>query len=199
MTNLATPADVQARLGRALNATEDARVDALLTDASAAVRAYTDQQFTEVTDDEIFLHPQRAVVILPQRPVNDVTAVQDTDGNDYPFTWHTGDRLYLSASGADIRLDLNLTAGSVPSPVAVTYDHGYTVIPDDIVAVVCGVVLRSLGRTPLESGVMQQAIAGYSETIGPVGAAGPVGFLTEEKAVLDRYRRPSGRVLAGGW
>jgi hypothetical protein len=59
-------------------------------------------------------------------------------------------------------------------------------------------VLRSLGRTPLDSGVTQQAIAGYSETIGAVGAAGAVGFLNEEKAALDRYRRP-GRVLAGGW
>lgn len=197
MTVLATPSDVVNRLGRPLTDVEAQRVDALLQDASAAVRTYTGQQFTEGTTT-VTLTPERGVVTLAQRPVTDVTTITDTDANDVTFTWYSGGTVYLYPSGADVRLDLNAASPPV-RPVTVTYDHGYAAasIPDDIVAVVCGVTLRALGRTPLESGVMQQSIAGYSETIGPVGAAGPVGFLAEEKQILDKYRRPVGRVLAG--
>jgi hypothetical protein len=193
---LATRSDVVARLGRALTETESQRVDALLTDASAAVRLYTGQQFTAGTSTET-IYPERGRVVLPQRPVNAVTAAEDTDGNDIAFTWHVGDTVYLTSSGTQWRLDLDSTS---PFPAVITYTHGYAAgsIPEPVVAIVCNVVLRSLGRTPLDSGVTQQAIAGYSETIGAVGAAGAVGFLNEEKAALDRYRRP-GRVLAGGW
>ena len=197
MTALATPSDVVNRLGRPLTDTEAQRVDALLTDASAAVRNYTGQQFTEGTTT-VALTPERGTVTLSQRPVTDVTTIADVDGNDVTFTWYSGGTVYLYPLGTDTRLDLNAVAPPV-APVTVTYDHGYAAgsIPEDIVAVVCGVTLRALGRTPLESGVMQQSIRGYSETIGPVGAAGPVGFLNEEKAILDKYRRPVGRVLAG--
>ncbi len=197
MVALATPADVVARLGRSLTDTEAQRVDALLVDASAAVRNYTGQQFTAGTST-VTVTPQRGIVSLPQRPVTDVTTIEDTDSNDVTFTWYTGETVYLYPLGTDVQLDLNAVSPPV-APVTVTYTHGYAAgsIPEDIVAVVCGVTLRALGRTPLESGVMQQSIAGYSETIGPVGAAGPVGFLAEEKAILDRYARNVGRVLAG--
>jgi hypothetical protein len=197
VADLATPADVVARLGRALTTTEAERLPALLADASAKVRAYTRQQL-EAGSSTVALWPERGKVRLPQRPVTDVTAVTDTEGEDVSFTWYEGDQLVLSSSaGTSIRLDLDAVA--IVRPVTVAYEHGYASIPDDIVAVVCGVVLRALGRTPLDSGVQQQSIAGYSETFGAVGAAGPVGLLNEEKEILDAYRRRSGRVLAGGW
>lgn len=197
MTDLATPADVVARLGRAFTAMEDVRVGPLLTDASAAVRAYTGQTLTLVEDDVARLRQQRRFLTLPQRPVTDVTSVVDADGTEVGFSWYEGDdQVYIGGVSA-IRIDLDFP---MPDwrPLTVTYSHGYDPVPDDIIAVVCGVTLRALGRTPLESGVQQQSIAGYSETIGPVGAAGPVGFLNEEKAILDRYKRAA-RVLAGGW
>lgn len=197
MTALATPADVVARLGRSFTDTEAQRVDALLVDASAKVRSYTGQQFTEGTST-VVITPQRGIVTLPQRPVTDVTTIVDNDSNAVTFTWYAGETVYLYPLGTEVRLDLNVASPPV-APVTVTYDHGYAAgsIPEDIIAVVCGVTLRALGRTPLESGVMQQSVAGYSETIGPVGAAGPVGLMAEEKEVLDKYRRTSGRVLAG--
>ena len=196
MVALATRSDVVARLGRALTDTESQRVDALLTDASAAVRTYTGQQFTAGTST-VTVYPERGAVRLDQRPVTDVTSVQDTDGGDVTFTWYVGDVVTLFSAGTS-RLDLDQPSGT--APVEIVYDHGYAAgsIPETVVGVVCSVVLRALGRTPLDSGVTQQAIAGYSETIGAVGAAGPLGLLNEEKNLLDRFRR-SGRVLAGGW
>lgn len=179
---LATPEDIIARLGRDLIGTEQLRVQALLNDASAAVVLYTGQQFVEGTST-VTLRVERGYATLGQRPVIAVTTVVDEDGEDVVFTWTAGER---------VRID------SWVDPVTVTYDHGDAAVPDAIVAVVCNVVLRALGRTPLDSGIQQQSIAGYSETIGPVGASGPVGFLNDERKVLDRYRRP-GRVLAGGW
>ena len=184
---LATPADIVNRLGRALTDTEANRVAALLEDASAAVQDYVQQTFTAGTST-VILTPVRGRVTLAQRPVTSITSVKDQDGNDIPYTWYSGETVLLSATDGDVQLDLDGTAWD-QEPVTVIYTHGGTV-PQSIVAVVCSVVLRALGRTPLESGVMQQSIAGYSETIGPVGAAGPVGLLPEEKALLERYRRP---------
>lgn len=194
---LATPTDIVARLGRALTDVEHQRVDALLIDASAAVRLYTGQQFTEGTST-VTIYPERGRVVLPQRPVTDVTAAVDTDGNALSYTWHVGETVYLTSASESWRLDLDSTS---VFPAVVTYDHGYPAgsIPEPIVAIVCNVVLRSLGRTPLDSGVTQQSIAGYSETIGAVGAAGAVGLLNEEKAALDKYGPRAARVLAGGW
>lgn len=200
MTTLATAADVWARLGRAFTPVEEQRVGALLTDASAAVRAFTGQRISQ-EETTFTVEPERGRVRLMQRPVNSVSDVTDVDSNPLDFTLYNVADPYIiltnsGSGGSAWTFERDFAAG--PFPVVVTYDHGYDTIPDDIVAVTCGVVLRALGRTPLESGVMQQSVAGYSETIGPVGAAGPVGFLPEEKAILTRYRR-AGRVLAGGW
>lgn len=194
MTDLATVDDVAARLGRALNPVEEMRVPALLEDASAAVRLYTGQTFTAVTGDVALLVPVRGQVILPQRPVNDVTSVADADSNDVAYEWYGDQVVHLYAAGVT-RFDLDATLAD-PRPLTVTYDHGDDVVPPAIVAVVCGVVLRSLGRSPLDSGTQQQSIAGYSETIGPVGAAGPVGLLNEEKAILDKFDKRATRIVA---
>lgn len=194
MAALATEAEVDSRLGRALNSVELARVPSLLTDASAAVRGYTGQQF-DLATTTARLRVRRGKVVLPQRPVVDVTAVEDTDGNEVSFTWLGDDRVDLSAHPLNEweieprRYGLTM--------VDVTYEHGYEAVPADIVAVVTNVVLRSLGRDPEAGGVSQEAIAGYSYTVGSVGAAGALGFLPDERVVLDRYRRSGSTAMVG--
>jgi hypothetical protein len=193
---LATSVDVEARLGRTLTADESVRMDALLEDASAAVILYTGQQFAEGTTTAT-IYPQRGFVYLPQRPVNSITSVEDTDGTSLGYSWFAGERIDLSSSPvADFAY---VGPGLTAAPVVVTYEHGYANIPQAIIAVVCNMALRALGQTPTSSGIQQESIAGYSYSTGAAGAAGPVGLLPDEKKVLERYKRSSGRVLAGGW
>jgi hypothetical protein len=176
VTPLATPEQLAARM--TATATPE-RVDAALTDASATVRSYTGQHFTRaVTTDTLASHCC-AQVRLPQRPVQEVL---DVLVGDVVATWRF--------NGTD-RVDITWPrAGAWYA--AVTYDHGYDEIPDDIVAVVCNVAARSLASPPERAGMTQQSITNYSESFGSVGASGPVGLFADEQAILSRYRRSGG-------
>jgi hypothetical protein len=178
---LATAADLAARMATTV---PPERADAALADASATVRAYTGQTFTQATTSEL-LRPFCCVTIrLPQRPVNDVLDVS-VWGDPVGFSWDGSDRVQLDApyDSADV-----------------LYDHGYAAdaIPADVVSIVCNIAARSLGAAPEDAGVMTRSITNYSETFGPVSAAGPAGMFNDEKTTLDRYRRPgaSARVCA---
>lgn len=189
MTTLATELDLERRLGRSLTHDEGRRVDALLTDASAAIRAYTAQTITsETTTDRLRI--RRGRVRLPQRPVTDVDAVTDTEGTALSFTWSGSDELDVGL--IDVLYDWAwepFRTGTDSIPVDVTYTHGYLDVPDDIVGVCAGIALRALGQTPTMSGITAESIEGYSYTIGSVGAAGGFGLLPDERTILDRYRR----------
>jgi hypothetical protein len=130
-------------------------------------------------------------VNLPQRPVVDVSAVTDADGNDVLFVWDGGGFLPLSGLGSPLRWDVEPFTTRAPW-VDVTYSHGYETVPADIVAVVCQIVGRAFGRTADATAVTQESIAGYSYSIGGAAAQGPLGLMQNEREVLDRYRRPIG-------
>ena len=196
MAALATVADLTARLGRSLDETEELRAEALLDGASARVRAYTGQQFEQATTtDRIQVRNGR--VRLPQRPVTAVSAIADTDGNDVEFTWHAGNYLTLSALGSIVRFDLEPYSNGGPTWVDVTYTHGYAAIPDDVVEVVCQMVLRAFGQSPETTGYSSESVDDYSYSIGPAAAAGAVGMLNDERAALDIYRRVGGTIRVG--
>lgn len=75
------------------------------------------------------------------------------------------------------------------SAVARSYTgQAFTEVPEDIRAVTCQVVIRALGISPEDSAVTQESLEGYSFSIGAAGAAGPLGLLNDERAVLGRYR-----------
>lgn len=193
MARLATVADLESRLGRGLDEDETTRAEALLDSASARVRTYTGQQFDETTGGSR-LRVRSGRVRLPQRPVTAVASVADTDANDVAFTWHAGDTVYLDALGTLHRFDLQPYGGSGPQWVDVTYTHGYASTPDDVVEVVCQMVLRAFGSDPAASGLTQESVEGYSYSIGGAAAAGAVGMLDDEKAALDVYRRKGGTI-----
>lgn len=194
MAALATVADLEARLGRSLDAAESIRAAALLDGTSARVRTYTGQQFDLVVDDAQRLRVRRGQVRLPQRPVVAVASVADTDANDVEFTWHAGDVVHLDAFGSVPRFDLEPYRGNGPMWVDVTYTHGYATAPDDVVEVVCSIVLRAFGSDPSASGITQESVEGYSYSLGAAGAAGAVGMLNDERAALDVYRRKGGTI-----
>lgn len=211
MDPLATPDDITNRLGRDITADID-RVNALLIDASAAVRSYTGQQFNQAAETRrlrVRTHPNTAIepgghlVVLPQRPVTAVTAVMSITGSAIPFVWdgqgYSGegnfDRVYLWSNLYGFQ---GSWQSMYPRPlrdrVDVTYTHGYTEMPDEIVGVVCQIVGRALGTTPDESATQQETIGSYSYRVGTAAASGAFGMLPAETKILDGYRRPAGSI-----
>lgn len=180
---LATVADLEARLGRTFTAEETTRAGLLLDDVSATVRAYTGQQFTAATST-VRLRARGGRIRLPQRPATAITTVKNTDGVTVAHTWHSGDVVTLTDYPASGWFD-------------VTYNHGYVLIPADIIAVACQIAGRAFGTTADNAGYQSESIGTYSYTVGVAAAAGATGLLNDEKAVLDRYRRVGGMAYIG--
>lgn len=179
MADLATTADLEARLGRDLTAEEAARAPSLLVDASGAVRLRARQPLTEATSTAR-LRARGTKVRLPRRPTTAVDAVADVEGNALDFTWYAGQVVTLSAVPLGGWVD-------------VTYTHGYAVGDDrlaPIVGVVCAMVFRALGVKPTEVGYQSESVGGYSYTVGAAAAAGAVGMLEAEGKIVDAFAGP---------
>ena len=192
MAALATVTDLENRLGRSLDADETIRAEALLDGASARVRSYTGQEFTETTTTERVM-VRNGVIRLPQRPATAVTAVVDMDGNSLNFTWHAGQTFKL---GTPDRFDLEPFA-TEQQWVDVTYTAGYATIPDLIVEVVCSMVLRAFGVAAEGTGYASESIGSYSYSVGAIAAAGAVGMMNEERDALAPYCRIGGTIRVG--
>ncbi len=205
MADLATADDLEARLGRTLTATEETRAAAYLAEASALVRRYTGQVFDQVIDDTVVLRPVGAYLVLPQTPVTDVTEVRGVDADGTPgtaltgWTWDGLDRIDITTVG--------FFAGSPwwpwlfgPESFQVLYDHGTAAVPDDVIGVVCNMVLRTLLSPSLVEGMTSERIGQYSYQLGQFagGAASGVSVrLTEaDKDALRSYRPQAGSIQA---
>lgn len=207
MEALATADDVISRLGRDLTTVEEERVDALLVDASSAVRGYTGRTFTTV-ETTARLRVQRGRVRLPQRPVIAIVSIHDLDragqtaGAVGVWSWNGLDELYLAGSAEIIngptfwgsRGSWGMSCDRV---VEIVYQNGYASIPDAIVAVTSQMVIRALGRKPEDSGLMQESIEGYSYQAGSAGAAMALGMLPDERALLDIFKTPATLIWTG--
>lgn len=196
MADLATVADLEARLGRDLDAAEIARAEALLAGASARVRSYTGQSFDlATTTDRVRVRNGR--LRLPQRPVVAVSVLADMNGTDITFTWHAGNDILMGSSGYPVRHPIEDAWYRHHDWVDVTYTHGYEAIPADVVEVVCSIVLRTFGVAADASGYDSESIGSYSYSVGAVAAAGAVGLMNEEREALAPYRRMGGTIRVG--
>ena len=170
---LATIADVEARLGRSLTTAEISKANAYLTDASALFIQRAVQKF-EVGESTVRLFPKDGVVRLTQRPVIEVISVKDIDGVEIDYTWDGRQSLY----------DLGDFRG-----VTVNYEHGSANIPDDVVAVVAGMVARTLSISPdAATGVTQQSVGPFSQTYATWAVGAQVMMSPAEMKVADYYR-----------
>lgn len=170
---LATIADVEARLGRSLTVDEIAKANAYLTDASAMFVQRAVQKF-EVSESTVRLFPQDGVVRLVQRPVIEVVSVKDIEGNDVDFTWDGRQSIY----------DLAELRG-----VTVNYEHGSADVPNDVVAVVAGMVARTLSISPdAAAGVQQQTVGPFAQTYASWAVGAQVMMSPAEMKVADYYR-----------
>ena len=170
---LATIADVEARLGRSLTAGETTKATAWLTDASAMFIQRAIQKF-EVNESTVRLFPRDGIVRLVQRPVIEVVTVTDLDGVEIDYTFDGFQSLY----------DL----GSY-TPVTVNYEHGSADIPDDVVAVVAGMVVRTL-QIPADAaaGIQQQSVGPFSQSYANWAVGGQVLMSPADIQVAGFYR-----------
>lgn len=188
MANLASVADIEDRLGRELSDAETTRVEALLVDASAAVRVYTGRPFGTSTVTKRVRTRDGSVRLPPN--VSAVTSVATIGGTPLTFEWDGLNRISLALNLN--RFDLDWAPVSV---VDVTYTVTNATVPPAVKAVVCQMVERAFGRPGDQSGVQQESISGYSYSVGSAAASGPLGMLPDEKATLNKFRRVGGSVL----
>ncbi|MGY1579148.1 hypothetical protein [Streptomyces sp. MN13] len=188
---LATVADLATRLNRTFTPEQELQVQALLDDASSAVRSFTRQDITRATTTETLtmrradpvLHRCAGIVTLPQRPVIDIEAVaiNGTASSDW---WQDGQDLLLRAWSWD-----GPPAANRPPQVSVTYTHGWDPVPGEIKAVVLQAANRMLVN-PAQ--VRSETVGGESVTylIPTTGEALGVLLSRTEERVLKRYRGP---------
>lgn len=170
---IATIADVESRLGRALTTAELSKATAWLEDASALFTQRAMQQF-EVGDSKVRLFPRDGIVRLVQRPVIGITSVKDLDGVEIDYTFDGHQSLY----------DLGAY-----SPVIVEYEHGSANVPADVVACVAGMVVRTLQIAPdAATGVTQQSVGPFSQSYAAWAVGGQVMLSPAEQKVADSYR-----------
>ena len=190
---LALASDVADRLGRPLTVgAETTRTLALLGDASEKVRKYTGQQFSRVTDDVVLLRINRASVTLPQRPADKPTNIAYADGVGVIPTaawwWGGLDSVdfmpppWLGNGPAFVHL-------RKPTTVAVTYSHGFTVIPADVLGIVCAMVVRVIATGLVMPGLREGGLDDFKFVLGGTLTTGGLQLTADEKTELDPYKR----------
>lgn len=187
---LATVEQLNARLGQTV---DTARATALLEDASAVVRGYTGQHFTRMENDKVTLRVNRDRVVLPQRPADKPTVIAEFGGAALPASaWWWGG-IGVVEFGSPSWVANGPTVSRHPRTVEVTYSHGYTEIPGDVVAVVCQMVGRVI-LSDAAPGLRSESIDDYQYQLGGGIVSGAVALVPEERQALDRYRRRVGSV-----
>lgn len=189
---LATVQQLEARLGHTVDAI---RATALLEDASAIVRGYTRQYFSRVLNDVVTLAVSGGKIVLPQRPADKPTVVARVDGTGpYPTSaWFWGG-VGVVEFGTPSWVANGGSYVSSPPAAIVTYSHGYTTIPGDVVAIVCQMVGRVIDSGIASPGLDTESIDDYRAHMGAGLLSGSVALAPDEKLSLDRYRKRNGSV-----
>lgn len=188
----ATEAELEAYTGTSV-ASDRAAI--LLDMASGAIRAHTNQTITYGTTTAVMPGTFDSKLELPERPVTAVTSVTIgatalTADSDYVWdgqhTLHRGSKVdgVLSVNGPDYLINGWGDWGGPGAQVTVVYSHGFQSIPNDIKGVCLALAARTLGSP---DGVNSESVGSYSVSYSRTGGA--VSLLTEEKALLNRYRR----------
>lgn len=192
-SSLVTVADFAAETGHTFGSAEEVQALALLKRASGVVRRYLRLDVTRATTTDTFRlqradHHHVAVggkLTLPQRPIEEVTAVEVNGLPTYDW-WLEDVTLLVRSAPWEYP-----PAAHGPPEVAVTYTHGWDPVPDDIAAI----VMQAANRAMVNPGqVRSEAVGGESTTylIPTSGEALGVLLSRTEQRTLDRYRRTAG-------
>jgi hypothetical protein len=159
----------------------------MLSVASGMVRDLLEMQgfsVDPVANDVVLVDPiNGAFLFLDGMPVTDVTLVETFDGT----VWTTADPLTYSVSKRTGVISALPWTGvqwpTNPETWRVTYDHGFTTLPDSILGVVLGVAARAWTAPP---GIDQEAQ-------GPRNVKYRMesnGFTAIENRILAAYTNP---------
>lgn len=192
LTPLATPADLALRLQRTLTAGETSQAEALLRDASGKIRRYTRQDFTRVENDVVVLRVVEQRIVLPQRPADKPTSISYADGQGFVLSpvawWFNGIDQVDFTPPTWLVNGPSFTFFRRPSTVSVTYSHGDTDIPDDILGIACAMVARVIAIPGLMPGLRSGALDDFQFALGGNLTTGALGFLPDEITTLDTYK-----------
>lgn len=194
---LASADDLGTHLGRTL---APAAAELAIRRASGRVRSYTRQRLTFVANDTIEVPGGDRVLRVPQRPLvvnasNPLTVVEvgEFGAPDLPMVEGTdfsrrGDELTRGhpyhPGTRTLGWPWSRVLGVWAPTVRLTYSHGYTSIPDDIVDVV--LELATVNLTNIE-GLRSESIDDYSRTYA-TETVGGAKLTPDHKEALSAYR-----------
>jgi len=152
-----------------------AGASAYLARASARVRGFAGMTITPGTATCRFC---AHTILLPERPVRSVTTLTVIDGGtvlvadtDY---WLSGSLLHVADAYMDTRLEA-------------VYEHGFAVLPAELVELVCAVATRMYKTDPsVASGVTSEGSGGESIAFGSEAYNGLADLTKAEKRTLKR-------------
>jgi hypothetical protein len=192
---LATVADVQTLLGRALTAAEADRAAGMLSLASASCKAEARQDF-ELKQRTYIARPLGGLVRLHERPVVSVDAVRlvNDDGTvGVGIAGWTFDGIDTVNVGDITGIVINGPEDWEPNSVEITYSAGWAEIPQDVTWV-CADMVRMALLAPTAPVVTEQ-IGAYSYRLNDAAASGAVGMTADHRKILHRYRSAGMRSL----
>lgn len=175
---------------------EDAEITQALSWAESFVEEYCGRCFDVVTDDTVFIDPKpyrRA--LLPQIPVTAVTTVEalmpNPDGG--PFVWTTLTNyafvretglLYDTTGQPGVSQSFGPTWPRLPGSLQVTYNHGFSTIPQNLINAACRFAQQYLENPTM---LLQREVGSFNERYaGNTGGVGVVINAFDER-ILDRY------------
>lgn len=178
MTMLASIAEVETLLGGQMQSDDESSyVLDLVIAASAAVEGYVGPVGKVDGDVKTWRANGPTCKLYLPAPVAAVDSVT-VNGAGVSYSWATSGELELAAP---------VVFGDV---VAVTFDHGYDAIPDEIRWTVARMAAAELvaSRARITGNVQSETIGTYSVSYGPAPA--PTTMLTaDHRHALRRYRR----------
>jgi hypothetical protein len=190
-----TVADIKHFLQIPVPAAKKDAANRAITEATAAIQNYCHQRLEFIANDTVTLDCAGGKrIFLPELPVTYVTSVYE-DGKllfvdtDYMLGEH-GILWRFNASWPP-RIQI----------VTITYDHGWFVIPDDIISIATRAASRAYqaglraeemsaipGITALSLGDYSVSFGGEGAAEGVLGASAAPLLLKSEKERLDKYR-----------
>lgn len=87
----------------------------------------------------------------------------------------------------------------VSAAIRVYTGQDFDEVPPAVAAVAAQIVARAWGVQPSDAGIAQESLGSYSYSVGAAAAAGPLGWLNDERAILDLYRRRVRTIQHGSW
>lgn len=198
LTPLCQVTDISGRLGRSLTTVETVRVPYLIADATSQIVRYCRKDFQLHTNDVLDIKGDGSTIKLPYRPVVSVSDVIAISGRpdipDIPVSWWVFDGVdeisiaESTASGVINLPEAWYDFGAFPGTFTVTYTHGYSIIPDDVIMVAANAVISVLQAPTIAAGVIGETIGPYSYRMERSGGGLAVALTQADLNALRDYR-----------